>query len=309
MGIKNIFATGGTNALTKQKVRQYLMDVPEIILCFDSDEAGRKASGLEALMENDKRKTNIPQIILQAGYKGKIRVAGLPPKEETGCKDPNALILAGHLGVLEKAVLEVGEYEPKDPPPRKTLKTNSPLWEAYDSISIERLKDLLKKIERVVMDGEDVQPFITACKKACKHTGAKTELLKWGASEDEINSDDEASPCFILEMCEKYRISKYLRREIEKSLVPESEMLRAIKEQPLNIKVDFGKLCRGDRVFQLLATQGVQSAALVILEVVTGNVLYLKNENKFYLFNGHIWKYESNITGVIYAVRSKVRRP
>jgi phage/plasmid-associated DNA primase len=302
LGIENIFATGGTNALTKQKVQQYLMDVPEIILCFDSDEAGRKASALEPLTESDKRRTNIPQIILQAGYKGKIRVAELPPKAETGCKDPDALILAGQLDILKQAIADAKEYEPKAPPPRKTQKTNTTLWEAYDSISIERLKDLLKKIERSVMDGEDIQPFITACRKSCKHAGTKTELLKWGASENEINSGDDASPYFILELCNKYGISKYLRREIEKSLVPESEMLKAIKEQPLKIKVDFDKLCRGDRVFQLLATQGVQSAALVILEAVAGNALYLKNENKFYLFNGHVWEYESDITGVIYAI-------
>jgi phage/plasmid-associated DNA primase len=302
MGMENVFATGGTNALTKQKVRQYLMDVPEIILCFDSDEAGRKAAGLEALMENDKRRTNIPQIILQAGYKGKIRLAALPPKEETGCKDPDALIIAGRLDILKQAVLEAKEYEPKEPPARGTRKTNGTLWEAYDSISIERLKDLLKKTERGVMDSGDIQPFITACKKACKHAGTKTELLKWGATEIEINSEDDASPYFLLETCDKYGLSKYLRREIEKSLVPESEMLKAIKEQPLKMKVDFEKLCRGDRVFQLLVTHGVQSAALVVLEAVDGNALYLKNENKFYLFNGHVWEYEPNITGVIYAI-------
>jgi hypothetical protein len=302
MGIENIFATGGTNALTKQKVRQYLTDVPEIILCFDSDEAGRKASGLDALAEDDRRRTNIPQIILQAGYKGKIRVAELPPKEETGCKDPDALILAGHFDVLKQAIADAKEYEPTAPPQRRARKAANTLWEAYDSISIERLKDLLKKIERAVMDGEDIQPFITACKKACKHGSTKTELLKWGASEDEINLEDDASPYFLLEICNKYGISKYLRREIEKSLVPDSEMLKAIKEQPLKIKIDFNKLCRGDRVFQLLATQGIQSAALVILEAAGSNIIYLKNENKFYLFNGHVWEYESNITGIIYAV-------
>jgi phage/plasmid-associated DNA primase len=303
MGIENVFATGGTNGLTKPLVQKYLIDAPEIILCFDSDEPGRKASGLEPLDENDKRRSNIPQTILQAGFNGKIRVAALPPMAETGGKDPDEFILAGRIDIIKQAIAEAKDYDAETPaPPRRSKKTNGSFWEAYESITIHRLKDLLKKIERSVMDDSDTQPFITACKKACKHDRTRAELLTWGAAENELNIEDDTSPYFILEMCNKYGVSKYLRREIEKSLVPESEMLKAIKEHPLKIKINFEKLCRGEKVFQLLATQGVQSAALVILEAVDGNALYLKNENRFYLFNGHVWEYESNITGVIYAI-------
>ena len=116
MGIENIFSTGGTNALTKPLILKYLMDAPEIILCFDADEAGRKASGIEALEENDKRRSNIPQTISQAGYTGKVRIAELPPKEEAGGKDPDELILKGRIDTLKQAIAEAKEYDDQTPP-------------------------------------------------------------------------------------------------------------------------------------------------------------------------------------------------
>jgi hypothetical protein len=104
IGVKNLFSAGGTNGLTAPRVKQYLLSVPEIILFFDADGEGRKASGLDPLGEDDKWKTNIPQIIQRAGYAGKIKWAELPPVSETGYKDQDALIIAGKRDIVTAAI-------------------------------------------------------------------------------------------------------------------------------------------------------------------------------------------------------------
>jgi phage/plasmid-associated DNA primase len=309
IGIKNIFSAGGTNGLTGPKVKQYLLDVPEVVLFFDSDSAGRKASGLEPFNENDKRKSNIPQIIQKAGYAGKIRLAELPPTAETGYKDQDGLIIAGKRDIVIKAIENAKEYEPLPVPEAKSSKcAKGTIWEAYESISIERLKDLLGKIERNMLDFDDIQPFVSACAKACKHQNTRQELLKWNATLEEIEAQNDVSPYYLLEACNKYGVSKYLKREIEKSLVPESEMLNSIKEQSLNVKIDYKKIEKSDIVRQFMATHGVHSAAQVVHEVLDGNIVYLKNENRFYSFNGHVWEYESNMSGIVYAVICSIIR-
>jgi phage/plasmid-associated DNA primase len=301
-GIKNLFAAGGTNGLTGPKVKKYLLGVPEIILCFDAEEKGRKASGLDPLEPGDGRKSNVPQIIKRAGYEGKIRVAELPPEAETGCKDQDALVLAGKRDVIEKAIKEAKEYTPPPETEKEVTKKTGTIWEAYDSISVERLRDLLKKIPKEVLDTEDIQPFISACVKACKHSATKQELAKWGAIPEDVNAKNDTSPYFLIEACEKYGVSKYLKREIEKSLVPESEILKIIKNDNINIKIDFEKVKNFQSVKQFIATGGVHSAARVVCDVLNGNVVFIKEEGEFYFFDGHVWNYESNMEGIVYNI-------
>ncbi|MDR0663650.1 MAG: toprim domain-containing protein, partial [Spirochaetaceae bacterium] len=143
IGIENLFAAGGAYGLTGPVVKQHLMEAPEIIIFFDADGAGRKAAGLEPFDGDDERKTNIPQIIQKTGYAGKIRIAELPPASETGYTDQDGLIIAGRRDVVLKAVEEAKEYKGASAPERKTAKrTEGTFWKAYESISIERLKDL-----------------------------------------------------------------------------------------------------------------------------------------------------------------------
>lgn len=307
IGIENIFSTGGTNGLTSPKIKKYLLEVPEIILSFDADESGRKASGLVPMDAKDKRKTNIPQIILESGYTGKIKIAEIPL--DCGYKDHDALILAGKQDIIIKAIAEAKDYVPIESKPQpKKAAAKGTIWEAYESISIERLKDLLGKIPRKVLDNEDIQPFVSSCVKACKHRNAKQELLKWEATIEEIDAQNDCSPYFLLEACDKYGVSKYLKKELEKALVPASEMLKTIKYQNVNVKINYEKIAKSDTVKQLLATHGVQSAAQVVYEVLDGNVVYSKSENEFYSFNGHIWEYESNMTGIVYTIICSIVR-
>jgi hypothetical protein len=59
-GFKNLFSAGGCSGLTGPKVKDYLLNVPEIILMYDGDEHRREAIGLIPLID---RKSNIPQTI------------------------------------------------------------------------------------------------------------------------------------------------------------------------------------------------------------------------------------------------------
>ena len=172
-GIKNVFATGGTSGLTGPKVEEHLLDAPEIILMFDGDTIGRKASGIEPLTAGDSIKV-IPQTIRRAGYTGKIRLAELP--QEKGVNDPDALIIAGKLDVILNAIENAKEYVPTEKPKKPRMISLA----SFQDLSEKRLKCLLRKIEKSKLDTEDVQPFITACKKAFDYdeTGM---LLKNGA--------------------------------------------------------------------------------------------------------------------------------
>lgn len=305
MGIENVFATGGAKGLTGPMAKDYLMDIPEIIVFFDADEDGRKMSGLIPLNpdSDNGRRSNIPDKIKKAGFAGKIKVAELPPQEETGCKDQEDLILAGKREIVLKAIAEAKEYRP---PKAKPIMGGG--WEAFDTISLKRLKSVMDKIPRAALDNEDIQPFVIACLKSCKHADVKTELLKWGATEDELKATGETTPYFLVEACGKYGVSKYLKNEIEKALIPASEILRRIKVQRTIVAIDYLKMEQNDNALQFLTTRGVRSAAQTVADVLGGRMIYVESEKKHYFFNGHTWQREPDMAGVAYNIICAIMR-
>jgi hypothetical protein len=175
IGIKNVFSTGGTSALTKPAIEAHLLNVPEIILLFDADNKGRYFTGLDPYLILKDKKTGeekketpatLPEKILKAGYKGKIKIAVLPPIRENGYKDPDAYIVDGKKDIVLKAIAEAREYTPPD---KAGIGDPVLSWEAYDTITIKRLKSLLNKLDRADMNTEDIKPFVSACLKACNH--------------------------------------------------------------------------------------------------------------------------------------------
>jgi hypothetical protein len=309
IGIKNVFATGGSNGLTKPKVKNFLLDVKEIIVFFDADEAGRKASGIVAIGPDDKwRKTNVPDILRQAGYKGIIKIAELPlPPEGDLGTDQETLILTGRRDVVLKALSEAREYTP--PPAVKKTKSHSGLWEAFDTISLKRLKKILEKIPRETLETDDIQPFVAACIKSCKMDGVQQELAKWGAKPDEIKEtekDEKTTPYFLIEVCEKYEVSKYIQNEIEKALIPASEILRRIKVTKPIVKIDYGKMEVNENVLQFFTTEGVHSAAMIIADIMDGRLIYVENEKRHYFYNGHTWQREPDVAEISYSMLCSV---
>jgi P4 family phage/plasmid primase-like protien len=316
IGIKNVFSTGGTTALTKPLIETHLLNVPEIILCFDADNKGRYFTGQDPYLilidkktgkEKHETPATVPEKIIKTGYKGKIKIAILPPAGESGYKDPDAYIVDGRKDVVLKAIAEAKEYTP----PEKEDKKNVPIlsWEAYDTITIKRLKSLLAKLDRADMDTEDIKPFVSACLKACNHDSTRLELTKWGATVEELdNKDDKTSPYFLIEICETYEISKYIRNEIEKALIPASEMLKRIKIQPTIVDIDFSKMEKNENALQFVKTKGVHSAALMIADILDGRMIYNESDKRYYFFNGHTWQREPDMANVAYNFLCAVMR-
>jgi P4 family phage/plasmid primase-like protien len=314
IGIKNVFSTGGTTALTKPAIETYLLNVPEIILCFDADNKGRYFAGIDPYLIHKDKETGeekhetpatIPEKIIKTGYKGKIKIAILPPVEESGYKDPDAYIVDGKKDLVLKAIAEANEYTPPE------LENKDPIlsWEAYDTITIKRLKSLLNKINRADMNTEDIKPFVSACLKACNHDSTRLELAKWGASVEELdNKDDKTSPYFLIEICETYEVSKYIRNEIEKALIPAAEMLKRIKVQPTIIDIDFNKMEKNQNALQFLKTKGVHSAALMVADILDGRMAYNDSDKRYYFFDGHVWQREPDMANIIYDLLCAVMR-
>jgi len=293
-GIKNVFATGGINGLTAPKVEEHLLDASEIILMFDGDEKGRKASGIEPLGEKDSIKV-IPQIIRRAGYAGKIRLAELP--QDKGGNDPDALVIAGKLDVITRAIESAKEYVPAERPKR----TKTIAMEFFSDLSIKRLKHLLQKLEKSRLDAEDVQPFITACKKAFNDDETGLLLREWGATQKEINHKGDTTPAFLLEIAPKY-LSRYLQRQLEKELTPVEELLRTVVVENVKIPLDFEGLVLNDNVKGFISSCSVRTAALMLADIFDGRIVYnaAKNVKGFYFFNGHVWEHGSDVIGIIY---------
>jgi phage/plasmid-associated DNA primase/5S rRNA maturation endonuclease (ribonuclease M5) len=297
IGIKNVFATGGTNGLTKPLIKKYLLEAKELIIFFDADPAGRIMSGLDPIKKEGKGvKTNLPAKLRQAGYKGIIKVAELPPVAESGGKDQDALIITGKKKIVLDALENAREYT--EPEPEK--KPSGSLWEAYDAISIKRMRSLLSKIKKNDLDDIDVNPFISACVKSCKHSETRQELAKWGATPEELEIKDDTSPYFLIEACGKYGVSKYIKNEIEKALVPASEILKRIKNQQTIVDIDFDKMAKNENALQFITTKGVHSAALMIADILDNKMVYVESEKRHYFFNGHTWQREPDMPNIAY---------
>ena len=301
IGVKNVFASGGTTAgITGPKVKECLLDVPEIILCFDADDVGRKASGLEAYLPTDKLKTNIPEIMRNAGYTGIIKVAELPLTDNHCEKDPEGLIIAGKRDVVIKAIQEAREYIP----PEKKTNEKTPL--KWDFLSAKRIQAILGKITKEKIEKKepgDVQLFISAILKAVKNQkDIEKDLIEWGAAKEQIKAKNDVSPYILIEFIWKYGLSKYLQHTIKIELTPADELLKRINRHKPIVDIDFDDMKSNKNVRQFLETLGVRAAAMVVSDILDGRVIYVESEKRYYFFNGHTWEREPDMTGVIYNI-------
>jgi phage/plasmid-associated DNA primase len=297
IGIKNLFSAGGTNGVTGPKTKEHLLDVPEIIIFFDADISGRKASGLDPFDEKDGHRKSLPKIMRSAGYAGTIKLAELPPVSETGYKDQDALIIAGKRDIVTAAIAAAREWVPPPPPPKKVITP----YEKFNFLSVKRLTHLLKKLPRSKLDKKEAALFIASCVKAFPHTETKDLLKQWGAADNELESSEDVSPYFIVAVVEKH-LSRYMAREIEREITPIEEIIRRIKIQDTKFELDFDEIEISQNARNFFFTSGVRSGALMLADIFGGNIIYndAKNDKKFYFFDGHVWKHEPDIAGVIY---------
>jgi phage/plasmid-associated DNA primase len=298
VGIENVFATGGVQALSKNKVQDYLMDTPEIILLFDSDDAGRKAAGLDPLADTDDRKSNTPQTIHKAGYTSKIRVAEIPP--DCGYKDPEDLILAGKRDVIFKAIADAREWVPPSERDKPAKNRHTPLT-GFGNLSLKRLNCLLRELPRARLNIADAPLFIAACVKAFQFPETRGLLLKWGASARELAAKKSVTPNFLLDIAERY-LSRYLRRQIEKELVSAGEVLASVEINKVKVLLDVDRIEANENATAFITDFTIRAGALLLADLLEDRVIYndAKNDKKFYFFNGHTWAHISDVAGVVY---------
>jgi phage/plasmid-associated DNA primase len=299
IGVKNVFATGGTQGLTALKVKEYLLEVPEIILFFDADEPGRKASGLDPVDDSDKRKSNIPETILKAGYTGKIRIAEIPLY--CGCKDQDELILAGKRDIVTQAIANAKEYNQLVHKGKKENKKHIPLA-SFDNLELGLLRCILRKLPRKSMEIADIQPFISACVKSFDHSETQKMLADWGADVKEIKAKNGADQRFLIVVTEKYELSRYIKRQIEKEIIFAGKAFRYIKINTVIVDIDFDELESNKNASQFIKDFNIRSAALLLADMLEDRIVYndASNDKKFYFFNGHIWEHLPDIAGVVY---------
>ena len=306
-GFNNVFSAGGTGGISKEKVQKYLLDVPEVIFLFDKDTAGKENSGIIPFTDG-KGTSSRPEIFRQAGYKGIIKVAQLP--EDCDYKDCDECIINNRIDLIETAVKNAQEWKslPKPGKPKPADRFNEKGEEEFDTIGIKRLKALLKKIEYSAIDESDVYLFVNACMKACKSTETRTELTKWAAAsnavldEKTIKENSGISPYFLLEACDKYGVSKYLRNELEAALIPASRIVKSIKDRKTIVKLDYDKILKSESFNQFFEFKDAASAAQLIVEIFNGRLRYTENDKKNWFFNGFVWVREPDVAGIAYTI-------
>ncbi|GHU35009.1 hypothetical protein FACS1894172_16130 [Spirochaetia bacterium] len=283
IGLENVVSTGGVEGVTGSKIKDYLLGTPEIIVCFDADEQGRVAAGIDAPDGKANSVTNVPEKILKAGYRGKLRVAEIPPN--AGYKDPEDLILAGRTEILHKALNEAKEYLPR----MKRM-----LYELlqFNDLSLWRFKSILKRIPRADLERADIQPFVTACLKAFKGEERIPLLQEWGASDAELENVNDWTPAFLMRAAVKYRLSRYLQRQIEEELTPKAELLRRIKIQDTVVKLDLDEIEHNINAREFIAHGADRSAAFLISDILDGKIIYVSYEKEYYFFNGTFWQHQ-----------------
>jgi hypothetical protein len=299
-GIENVFSTGGTGGLKDEQIKAYLFDTPEIIICFDNDDGGRKSSGLDPAV-----KKHIPQRLIDAGYLGRIRIAEIP--SDYPDFDPEDLILTGKLDVLLKTLQEAKEYK------KPTLFKGYEKQEvqtalmSFAALSVKRLKCLLRKLPIANLDPSDIQPFIATCIQAFDDQETLPLLETWGATPDQLKTTIDITPSFLLNIADKY-LSKYLRLQIEKELTPAEELLKRIRIQNVIVEIDFEEIELYSYTKQFVYSGEHRAGAELTASVLNGRMIYVEEDKRFYFFDGHVWKYEPDTAGVIYGILGSVLR-
>jgi P4 family phage/plasmid primase-like protien len=304
-GLENVFSAGGTNGITAPLIKETLLDAPEIIICFDADLAGRKASGIIPFEIDDKNKENLPKKLIRAGFTGEIKIAELPVDIEE--RDQDALIIAGKQDILFDAIRNAKRYSLAENGPKNDEspegKKESVKW---DFLSVKRIHSILKKITREKIEEKnknDIQVFISAIVAATEKLDTiENDLIKWGATKDEIENKNTASPYILVEFAWQYGLSKYMQREIKIELTPASELLKRINHHKPIVNIDYEDMKQNKNLVQFFDTKGVRVAALLVSDVLDGQIIFVESEKKYYFYNGHTWQREPDMTGVIYNI-------
>lgn len=299
-GIPNVYSTGGTNGLTKPKIQKYLVNdtLKEIIILYDNDEAGRKASGVIPTQNTDRNKSSLPERLRASGYKGSIKIALL---EEY--KDPDEAILNNRLDLVQKAIREAAEWNPEElqdnPVPSQT------------KLTTKDLNSLLKKLPVSSLEESERQRFVSAAINAIGDTETVQNMLfTWGASADQVNKKSNEDPYYLYEIAEKYELSYYLRNKIKEATISKKVLENFFSDsnrKPL-FAVKYKLIDNLPELKSFIFKRSDNAAAVLLETVLAGKFIYLQDLKEFYFFNGLTWEFTSAVSDVAHNILEDIIR-
>lgn len=302
-GLQNVYATGGTNGLTAPKIKTHQLEenVTSIIILFDNDDAGKKASGLIPYTNQDKQKTSLPERLRKAGYTGIIKIAQLE-----NYKDPDEAILYGQIHLVHKAIEQATLWQPNQDEPaaqqKKTSTKKSPI--THGNLTTKEAAAILKKLPITSIEATDQQIIISAMINALPldlELEVKEILREWGATEKQLKKNHIVEPYRLVTMARKYNLSYYFVSKLEKATITKDELNKqtGVGECPI-VEINFNLLDGTKDLKTFIYKRGEKSAAGLLERVLAGKLIYIESEKKYYFFNGLVWRREPDISGIAY---------
>lgn len=281
-GFHNVFSCGGTNGLTKPKIKKHLLNVKKIIILFDNDEPGKIAAGLQTAIGT----TSLPEKFLQAGYTGEIYCARL---EEY--KDPDEAICNRRADLIQKAI-ETAERWQQLP---QQIKSNL--------MPATTLKRLLKSIKATKITKKELDDLFSALLKVTpRDKEIKDIFLENGVTQRRIDNPAASSveSSYIHVIAGKY-LSYYWQRKFSEYVKSKADLNKEFTVTPI-LPINFKELENDDYYSRFIYNKGETSAAILVERVVKGRFIYIEDEKKYYFFNGHIWERKSDILRIIFNI-------
>lgn len=302
-GIENVYAAGGTNGITGPKIKKWLLNIPEIIILFDNDLPGRKMAGIEPFKEKDKEKTSLPEKMRKAGFEGSIKIAELDEY-----KDPDQAIINGKRQLVIDAIAQAKEWILLPPTENiQNLKNEKRSVATNDTekgtLTPKEITSFLNKLKIEQLKKEELPPFCSAVINSTPADAGviKDILLKWGVPPAVLKNKLNKEPSYIVSIAEKYGISYYLKRKIAEKTITKIDLERLAtgQEKPI-VEIDFEELKKNTHLDNFIFKKDEQAAGHLVAKLLKDKLIYIETENKFYFYDGHVWKRESNPLDIVY---------
>lgn len=302
-GIENAFSMGGLGNLSVPKIEKFILpkNIPEITLFADNDKApkcqSQKAFGLMPYSEGDAIMETVPEKLIRAGFKGKIKVTSLPA--DCGFKDPDDAIRAGRFDLVQEAIANAKDYvAPEKPSFKKKGET------AQKNIATRLTEDLLaqtlahKKLQLANMNETDADIFARALRNALPSLTdtAKTLLVEWGAAEETLEKPGTMPPDQMLKVMRTYRAPKALIEKVCSALNFEPPTK---KNAASVFKIDFAQIKKLQAWKEYLYSGQSQYAASVCCHIFAGQLVYDNGKNQFFRYNAPVWNDEPNVDKLV----------
>ena len=298
-GIENVFAIGGVNLLTEDRIKNYInpANVKSIVIMFDNDSEGHKKSGY-AFTPKAAKPNNLPRTLIAAGYTGKIKIADLAQFGKY--KDADEIVLHNEAERIQNAIKNASKWnELPEKENKKIIKGN---------LSFKTLKKILEKIPLSQIEKDDVQPFIDAF---CNASTINTEsinalLLDWGANEFQLKQKHNVAPIYLCDLGYKYDLTRHYLETIKNACLSKADVQKIIGSADTEtIKVDISKLDEDD-LARFIDIKEEFAAANLLDQLFKDRIIYDESTDYFYAFNGLVWSHQSDANWIAYNYLSAI---